>query len=205
MGWFTTFKEKFPTGKATFLQFRQWVEDVLNTVCNKTQETVTNCYENTRMVFGTYNSPTVTYDLDKGVAEAFINLGFRPKAVSIWDRYGCQVKYHFPYDTSSDIETAWTESRGGTVIDGYPCIIRGLYSIDGGQNKNAHEINGIEIVDNGFYIRAVLDQVKNSGGKYVYTNSIGADYLIGGLHYFKAYRNGDMGTVASDGTFTINS
>ena len=78
MGWFTTFKEKFPTGKATFLQFRQWVEDALNTVCNKT-------YENTRMVFGTYYSPTVTYDLDKGVAEAFINLGFRPKAVSIWN------------------------------------------------------------------------------------------------------------------------
>jgi len=200
MGWFTTFKEKFPTGKATFLQFRQWVEDVLNTVCNKTQETVTNCYENTRMVFGTYNSPTVTYDLDNGVAEAFINLGFRPKAVSIWDQYGMQTQM-YQYE-----DRKWNETYGGTAIDGAPCQLKQPYSIDGGKaTLRTRVVPGIEIVDNGFYIRQALNMVTKDG-VYVYTNSTSQYvYLISGLHYFVAYRNGDIGTVASDGTFTINS
>lgn len=200
MGWFTTFKEKFPTGKATFLQFRQWVEDVLNTVCNKTQQTVTNCYENTRMVFGTYNSPTVTYDLDKGVAEAFINLGFRPKAVSIWDQYGMQTQM-YQYE-----DRKWKETYGGTAIDGMPCQLKQPYSIDNSNpTYRTRVVPGIEIVDNGFYIRQALNMITKDG-VYVYTNSTSSYvYLIGGLHYFVAYRNGDIGTVASDGTFTINS
>lgn len=199
MGWFTTFKEKFPTGKATFLQFRQWVEDVLNTVCNKTQETVTDCYENTRMVFGTYNSPTVTYDLDKGVAEAFINLGFRPKAVSIWDQYGAQTQM-YQYE-----DRKWNETYGGTAIDGAPCQLKQPYSInDSNPTYRTRVIPGIEIVNNGFYIRQALDMVTKND-VYVYTNSSSRTYLIYGLHYFIAYRNGDIGTVASDGTFTINS
>ena len=176
MGWFTTFKEKFPTGKATFLQFRQWVEDALNTVCNKT-------YENTRMVFGTYNSPTVTYDLDKGVAEAFINLGFRPKAVSIWNYRGEQaVRYYGEYGR-------W-EVHGGTVIDGKPCQIGTMIYI--------------EIADNGFYIRSEL-KGNYKDETYVYTEALQNDFLVMGSHYFIAYPHGDIGTVASDGTFTINS
>ena len=193
MGWFTTFKEKSPTGKATFLQFRQWVEDVLNTVCNKTQETVTDCYENTRMVFGTYNSPTVTYDLDKGVAEAFINLGFRPKAVSIWSSNGCQSQHVFGEDPYDNV-------YGGVALDGSPCSFIQWYDV--GNSRRRTYVTGIEIVDNGFYIRYCLDQDKDKNYLSSYNS---ADYLIGGLHYFVAYRNGDIGTVASDGTFTINS
>ena len=183
MGWFTTFKEKFPTGKATFLQFRQWVEDVLNTVCNKTQETVTDCYENTRMVFGTYNSPTVTYDLDKGVAEAFINLGFRPKAVSIWNHCGAQAVRYYG-------ENGRWEINGGTVIDGKPCQFGSMIYI--------------EIADNGFYVRSDLKSTYKDG-KYVYTEVLTNDFLVMGQHYFVAYPHGSIGIVASDGTFTINS
>lgn len=193
MSWFTKFKVKFPDGKASFAQFRAWVEDVLTSVETKAEEKVELCYEETKKSIGTYDSPTLSYNLEDGVAEVFINLGYRPTMVMIWGKVGVQGVIDY---TASD-------PLGGVAVDGTPFTIneRGSYGILSGTKYFYQDVNVIEIVDNGFYIRGILK--KNLAGEEYITELGDSSSIFSGLHYFIAHKNGDVGTVAQDGVFNV--
>lgn len=130
------------------------------------------------VVFGTYEynilSLSDTFNTETRICEVFINLNFRPKAVEIYAVTGEQNYYN-----------SMLTMRGGLALDGFPCT-NTVGTSDANNVAKQVTVNNIEIADNGFYIRDALTYVNQWTGK---------TSMIHGLHYFKAYKIGNIVNV----------
>lgn len=106
-------QEWIPNNESTFKKFRDWINQVVS-IINTQEDTMTN---KTEVIFGTYTGD--------GTASRFINLGFTPVAVEVYDKLGRQG------GASGGLNNYY---YGGLALNGYPCR------------------DVIEVVENGFNV-----------------------------------------------------